>query len=86
MAQELCEGFDRIACIHMSGLLVRRVGPLAKMVSAMRVPINHATLIGQWVPRICSHLRSIDRTISSALAAPVRPVGEPAGRPNLSTT
>ena len=78
--------FDRIACIHMSGLLMRHVRPRAKMVFATRVPITHATLSGQWVPRICSHLGTIDRTISSALAAPVRPVGEPSGRPNLSTT
>ena len=67
--------FDRIACVHMSGLLVQLVRPLAKMVSATRVPINRAALLGRWVPRTCSYLGSIDRTISSALAAPVRPVG-----------
>lgn len=78
--------FDRIACAHMSGLSMQLVRPLAKMVFAMRVPINPATSLGQWVLRTCSHLGTIDRTISSALAAPVRPVGEPAGRPNLSIT
>src|SRR5215471_7029127 len=78
--------FDRIACAHMSGLLVWLVEPLAKMVSAMRVPINHATSFGRWVPRACSHHGSIDHTISFALAAPVRPMALCLGRPNPSTT
>ena len=47
---------------------------------------HSSDLFGQWVPRICSRLGSIDRTISSALAAPVRPVGSPSGRPNFSVT
>jgi hypothetical protein len=46
----------------MSGLLMRRV-PLAKMVSATRIPNNHTTFVGQWVPRSVSHLGSIDPSI-----------------------
>jgi len=78
--------FDRIACIHMSGLLMRLVRPLAKMVFATRVPITHATLFGQWVPRIYSHL---ERSIApSPLLLQLRfgRWGYPAGRPNLSIT
>ena len=44
---------DRIACIHMSGLLMRSVGPLAKMVSATRVPNTPATSYGPMGPTEC---------------------------------
>ena len=51
---------DRIACIHMSGLLVRLVDRWPRWFSAMRAPNTAATFTGQWVPRIFSHLGSID--------------------------
>src|SRR3984885_16254759 len=54
---------DRIACIHMSGLLVRLVDRWPRWFSATRVPDTPATFTGQWVPRIVSHLGSIDPTI-----------------------
>ena len=54
---------DRIACIHMSGLLVRLVDRWPRWFSATRVPNTPATLTGQWVPRVVSHLGSIDPTI-----------------------
>src|ERR1700682_4380921 len=54
---------DRIACIHMSGLLVRLVDRWPRWFSATRVPNTPATSTGQWVPRIVSHLGSIDPTI-----------------------
>jgi len=47
----------------MSGLLMRFGGPLAKMVSATRVPNKPATFTGQWIPRSVSHLGSIDPAI-----------------------
>src|SRR5450756_1860099 len=46
------------------------------MVSATRAPNTPATFTGQWIPRIVSHLGSIDPTICSPLAAPAQPVGE----------
>jgi len=42
-----------------------RSWPLAKMVSATRVPNNHTTFTGQWIPRSVSPLGSIDPTICS---------------------
>jgi uncharacterized caspase-like protein len=66
---------DRIACIHMSGLLMRRaLNRWPRWFSATRVPNTPATFTGQWVPRTVSHLGSIDPTICSPLAAPARPV------------
>src|SRR3981189_3583513 len=53
------------------------------MVSAMRVPINQATCVRPMGPTDLLASGSIDPTIYSALAAPVRPVSKPAGRPNL---
>jgi len=68
--------FDRIACAHMSGLLVRLVRPLAKIgFPRQRVPINHATFVRPMVPRFARTSDRSDPTIYSALAAPVRPVG-----------
>ena len=49
--QEREVGFDRVACIHMSGLSVRRLGPLAKMVCATRVPDIVAVSHHRWTPR-----------------------------------
>ena len=54
---------DRITCIHMSGLLMRFGGRWPRWFSAMRVPNTAATFTGQWVPRIFSHIGSIDPTI-----------------------
>src|SRR5665647_2933355 len=53
---------DPIACIHMSGLLVRG-DRWPRWFSATRVPNTPATFTGQWVPRSVSHLGSIDPTI-----------------------
>src|SRR3981081_3781879 len=44
---------DRIACIHMSGLLMRWFEPLAKMASATRAPINHTTFLRPMGPTDC---------------------------------
>jgi hypothetical protein len=57
--------FDQIACHHMSDLLMRRTWPLAKMVSAGRVPNTKATSEGQWKTRSVSLPGSIDQTIYS---------------------
>src|SRR5260370_17051107 len=48
--QEFFRCSDRITCIHMSGLLMRCFGPLAKMVSATRAPNNHATFLPPMSP------------------------------------
>ena len=55
------DGLDRIACIHMSGLLMRWFEPLAKMVSATRVPIKHTTFLRPMGPTDCLAPR-IDRS------------------------
>src|SRR6266700_7641111 len=52
---------DRIACVHMSGLLMRYFGPLAKMVSATRAPNNHTTFLWPMGPTDCLAPR-IDRS------------------------
>src|SRR5471032_2776629 len=44
-------------------LLVRLVVRWPRWFSATRVPNTPATFTGQWVPRIVSHLGSIDPTI-----------------------
>src|SRR6476661_1153337 len=59
--QEFFRRPDRITCIHMSGLLMRCFGPLAKMVSATRAPNNHATLLRPMGPTDCLAPR-IDRS------------------------
>src|SRR4051812_19599649 len=47
--------------------------------SATRVPNTATTFTGQWVPRIFSHLGSIDPSISP-FAAPAQPIGDLADR------
>jgi hypothetical protein len=60
------EFFDRIACDHMSGLVCGRSCPLAKMVSAARVPNNRAACIRcHWLIRSVFRRRSTDHTICS---------------------
>jgi hypothetical protein len=77
---------DRIACIHMSGLLVRSLwtaGQDGFRNTSSNQPRDLCSANG-------SHgfARILDRSIlpSTPLAAPVRSVGEPASWPNLSTT
>jgi hypothetical protein len=73
---------NRIACVHMSGLLMRsfcdrwpRWFPRHEFQSTTR------PLFGQWVPRICSHPGSIDPTIYLLLQLRFgRWVNPPAGR------
>jgi hypothetical protein len=64
-SQGFGQRFDQIACVHMSGLLLRRIGTLAKMASATRVPNIPATFSGRWSLRSVSRLGSIDHTICS---------------------
>jgi hypothetical protein len=60
------EFFDRIACDHMSGLVCGRSCPLAKMVSAARVPNSRAACIRcHWLMRSVFRRRSTDHTICS---------------------
>src|SRR6266568_4971646 len=59
--QEFFRRSDRIACVHMSGLLMRYFGPLAKMVSATRAPNNHTTFLWPMGPTDCLAPR-IDRS------------------------
>jgi hypothetical protein len=63
----------------MSGLLVRFGEPLAKMVFRDASSKHASDLTGQWVPRIVSHLGSIDPSISPS-AAPAQPIGDLADR------
>jgi hypothetical protein len=64
-SQGFGQRFDQIACVHMSGLVLRRIWTLAKMVSATRVPNTATTFGGQWMLRNVSRLGSIDHTICS---------------------
>jgi oligopeptide/dipeptide ABC transporter ATP-binding protein len=52
-----------IACVHMSGLLMRSLRPLAKVGFATPVPIMPAVSVGQWVPRSFARQGSIDHAI-----------------------
>src|SRR3977135_948972 len=71
---------DRIACIHMSGLLLRLVDRWPRWFSATRVPNTPATFTGQWVPRIVSPLGSIDPTICLLLQLRLNRSANLAGR------
>jgi hypothetical protein len=68
---------DRIACIHMSGLLIRSVtaGQDGFRDASSKQPSD--LLFGQWVPRILSHLGSIDPTIYSSCSSGLGKVREP---------
>src|SRR3979490_1865776 len=72
---------DRIACIHMSGLLMRWFEPLAKMASATRAPINHTTFLRPMGPTDCL-APWIDRSYHLLLLQlRLGPRGDPADRP-----
>src|SRR5215211_8722593 len=74
-SQEVKRRADRIACDHMSGLLMRSHMTAAKMGSATRVPNMYAVWNHRWVPRSVSRLGSIDHAICS-VSSKLRP---PAG-------
>jgi hypothetical protein len=67
---------DRIACIHMSGLLMRLVDRWPRWFSAIRVPNTPATFLRPMGPTDFLAPR-IDRSYHlSPFAAPAQPVGE----------
>src|SRR5882757_7484945 len=58
----------------MSGLLMRSVDRWPRWLPRREFQTTTRPDFGQWVPRIVSHLGSIDPTICCPLAAPARPV------------
>jgi hypothetical protein len=60
----------------MSGLLMRLVDRWPRWFPRREFQTTKRPFFGQWVPRIFSHLGSIDPYHLSPFAAPAQPVGE----------
>src|SRR5438034_11290292 len=80
--QEVFRWSDRIACIHMSGLLVRLVRPLAKMVFRDASSKHASDLYGPMGPTDCLAPR-IDRSyhLLSSCSSGSAGAAKPADRP-----
>ena len=65
-----CRFLDRIACVHVSGLFVRAVTPLAKMVSATWVPNRVAASSATGLHGVSLVSDRTDRTICSFSCKP----------------
>lgn len=65
-----CKGvrglFERIACFHMSGLLMRLRTTAGQVGFRSVCSIHHSDLKGQWNRRSVTRLGSTDRTIFSS--------------------